>query len=839
MKILFVTSEFIIEPLGIMYLSSALKRAHHQVSIVKTVYKDYQRYALSSDIHHGREVVEYEEMLADSVKRIKPDIVAYSVTTGMHKYYLRINRAIKDKIKVFSVFGGPHLTFFPDMIYEDGVDAVCLGEGEEAFVEFVNKFSEGRDFSTVRNFWVKQGDSIYKNEIRPLVDDLDTLAFPDRLLIYNFESSYKNPIKNFIIGRGCPYDCTYCFNHAYHALYSGKGRRVRLRSPESVIAEIVSVKKTAPLEIVYFQDDIFVLSWEWLKEFLPVYVEKIGLPYHCHLRANLVNERLLKLLKDTGCLSVTLALESGNDEIRNDILMRSMSKDDIFKACSLLHRYGIKFRTENMIGLPGEDLNKALETLKMNIKCRPSIGWASLYQPYPKTELGIKCQKMGLYDGSLDSIRPSFFEESILLLKDKSKIENLQKLFSIIVEFPFLLPVGIFLIQLPFNRLYSEIYRSWKKYCYSRRLYNTKKINREGLPKRVKKYFHFIIKGFLSAIFGAAVYLDLFVVPRWFNRKKIMILGYHGVSAFSLRTGVKDFDYRHIPAEKFKKQIEYLKKHYAILPLAEIAKRIKTKKRLPDNTIAVTFDDGYADIYANAFDFMREKNVSSTVFLISSLVDSSDIPWFDKVELAFDAFDSDSFEKVKDSQKALDFEIITREDKIKSSVFIKEKMKSLEDEKRRIFQKALLESLNFQESGYDMEFYAHLGIEQIEDMKNANFEFGSHSASHPILTRIKEEELEKEVKGSKERLEEIVTKGVSSFSYPNGDYDERVRRAVERSGYLCAVTTNYGFNEKSSDLYCLKRLEITGAFSHEYFICSLFPTLRRLADRFLRKDSIK
>jgi radical SAM superfamily enzyme YgiQ (UPF0313 family)/peptidoglycan/xylan/chitin deacetylase (PgdA/CDA1 family) len=745
----------------------------------------------------------------------------------MHLYYLRINKLIKKAAKVYSVFGGPHPTFFPEIINEEGVDAVCIGESEEAFTEFTRKLSEGKDITKTANFWVKQNGEVFKNEIRPLITDLDTINFPDRELIYKFESSYNNPIKNFIIGRGCPYNCTYCFNHAYYDLYAGKGQRIRLRTPENVIAEISSVADSAPLKIVYFQDDIFVLSRPWLNKFLGFYNETIKLPYHCHLRADLVNEELLELLKISGCLSVTLALESGNDHIRNQVLKRSMSKAQIYSACALLRKFKIRFRTENMIGLPGENIGTALETLKMNIKCGPDIGWASLYQPYPKTVLGAKCKELGLYDGSLDSIRPSFFEESILALKDKRRIENLQKLFSLVVEFPVLLPIAVNLTRLPQNQIFRKIYKTWKEFCYSKRLYLVKP-KKASVKRRPKNYFSEFAKKLLRFGLKLTVKTDIFVLLRWFQRKKVIILGYHGISEFSHRRGAQDFDYRHIPLNRFKKQLVYLKKHYNILPLSEIVTRLKKGEALPNNPVAITFDDGYSDVYDNGFALMKRFNVPATVFLISSLIDSPDIPWFDKIELAFNLG--------KNSQVpicGLPVDLLSREARIKSCVSVKERLKELDSEDRDEAEKKVLEALEFKGPDPD-NFYGHLNSQQIKKMSGSLFEFGSHTVTHPILTKVKPDVLDRELNDSKKELSRITDTKVDLFCYPNGSYNHSVVSAVKRAGYSCALTTEYGVNDFKSNLYGLKRIEVGGAFTFEYFVCSLFPGLKKITDKFIK-----
>lgn len=477
MKILFLIHDFIIEPLGIMYLSSALKRAGHQVDIVKTGYSEYYLNALSAEGSHRKETVQTEADIIRLVKNHSPQIIAFSVTTGMHSYYASLARKIKKRMKVISVFGGPHPTFFPEFVNEEGVDIICRGEGEEAFLELVKNLEDDRPIDKIRNLWVKEQGIIHKNEVRPLIDNLDKITFPDRKLIYQFETSLNNPIRNFMLSRGCPYECPYCFNHAYFELYKGRGKRVRFRSVSNLVEEIKEVKEKYPLGIVYIQDDIFILSKRIFNEFNDRYQREIKLPFHCHLRADLIDEEIIKRLKEANCLSVTLAVESGNSYLRNEILKRNMTAQQIYTAARLLRKYKIKFRIENMVGLPGGNLSTAIETLKMNIKCRPDIGWASLYQPYPRTALGISCQEKGLYDGRLEDIRSSFFETSILRIENKKEIENLQKLFSITVELPFLLPLVRLLIKLPPNPIFDWVYKRWKKYCYDKRLY---RINKRG-----------------------------------------------------------------------------------------------------------------------------------------------------------------------------------------------------------------------------------------------------------------------------------------------------------------------------------------------------------------------
>ena len=109
------------------------------------------------------------------------------------------------------------------------------------------------------------------------MEDLDSLPFPDRALVYERDPiAARSKIKHFLTGRGCPYNCTYCFNHALSEIYRGKGQRFRQRSVDNVIEEVRWVRDHYPLEFVVFVDDTFVLSHEWLAEFAEKYPRQIG-----------------------------------------------------------------------------------------------------------------------------------------------------------------------------------------------------------------------------------------------------------------------------------------------------------------------------------------------------------------------------------------------------------------------------------------------------------------------------------------------------------------------------------------------------------------------------------
>jgi radical SAM superfamily enzyme YgiQ (UPF0313 family) len=456
MKILWIVKaiEFI-DPLGIMLLSALAKQEGHEC-------------------HLG--ILSRENVL-EKIDRLKPDLVAYSASTGEHKYYLEFNDVLKSRNKdLFTVMGGPHTTFYPECIKGSSFDAICEGEGEEAFLELLACLENGRDISGIKNIIAKNGVS---NGTRQLYSDLDSLPFPDRSLFYDNTEMGQFPLKSFMASRGCPYPCTYCFNHAFREMYKGKGRVIRRHSVEHIIGEILEVKKRYALDCVKFYDDIFVYEVdEWFLEFVDRYKKEIALPFHCLTRATLATEDVVKLLKEAGCFSISMSIESGNSDLRNQILKRKMSDEEIIKAFHLCKKYDIKTFSNNILALPFSTIENDVETLDLNIKCKVSFAEFPIFHPYPKTELGNLCIEKGLYDTKYEALHMSYMNRSPLSCfseKEKNIQKNLSELGLLVVWFPSLRNLVVqYLIYLPHNRLFFYVYYLSKAYLVNTRIYPLK-----------------------------------------------------------------------------------------------------------------------------------------------------------------------------------------------------------------------------------------------------------------------------------------------------------------------------------------------------------------------------
>jgi radical SAM superfamily enzyme YgiQ (UPF0313 family) len=465
LRVLFVAQQIDYEPQGIMVLSSVLKAAGHEVELAVAAHADPIAAALD----------------------FRPDVAAYSVITGSQRFYLDLNLRLKAQLPgLFAVFGGPHPTFFPEMIEEEGVDGLCRGEGEEALLALVDRLAAGGSEAVLdlANWSFRRDGQVIANPVRPYLDDLDSLPFPDRALVYEREpAAARSKIKHFLAGRGCPYNCTYCFNHALSELYRGKGRRFRLRSVQGVIDEVRWVRDHYPLEFVVFVDDTFVLSPPWLAEFAAEYPRQIGLPFFCNTRANLVTAEQVRLLQEAGCHTVSMGVEAGNDRIRNEVLKRQMSKEQILEAARLIREGGLHLTTTNMIGLPSSTLEDDFETLDLNARLRPAYAHAFIFQPYPRTELGEFTREQGLMVGTFDDIGEVAWDHSVLSFDEAHKrgLSILQRFFAIGVEWPRLVPLIRRLTRVPDNRLFWLLNKAWKGWAIKNRVHPVKLSLREIL----------------------------------------------------------------------------------------------------------------------------------------------------------------------------------------------------------------------------------------------------------------------------------------------------------------------------------------------------------------------
>jgi radical SAM superfamily enzyme YgiQ (UPF0313 family) len=365
---------------GVAQLSSCLKGEGHDTSLIHIIRK-----------------LDREEFIS-RVKQHDPDLLAFTAMSGVFPYISELAKWAKADTGIPTICGGVHPTLdTEETIMSEGIDIACCGEGEFALIELCQRLEDGKDYTDILSLWIKKNGNIYRNPTRPLIEDLDILPDFDRE-IYDFENLHSvrvGQIAYMMCSRGCPYNCTFCCNHLIKTKYPNSGSYVRNRSPERVVAECRKVLSQYPVIRAFrFWDDILTLKKSWAREFLELYQKEVGLPFHSYEMIDILSKDRVKSLKKAGCMEISLGIQSGNETIREEILNRKMSNEKILKSAFWLDEAGIRIQTENIVGFPGEDKARILDTIKINARIHPVMVKIYYFNPFRNTRLYEYCEKM-------------------------------------------------------------------------------------------------------------------------------------------------------------------------------------------------------------------------------------------------------------------------------------------------------------------------------------------------------------------------------------------------------------------------------------------------------------
>lgn len=447
MNILFAIKKDVysaLEPLGILYLSSVLKMNGHKVFLSDSSMESISQLMQEKNI----------------------GLFAISCMNTDYKYYLKLSQTVKEKFpQIPIIWGGPTPTFNPDIINEKAIDIICRGEGEVALLELANRLNHQKTIKDIPNLWVKLKRSVsgrrlkktllYRNDVGPLISDLSSLPSPDRSLTRNFPQFKYSPIKVVMASRGCPFNCSFCFNHRYHELYRGKGQILRTRNVDDLIEELAELKAKYNAKFFYFLDDVFPFQKSWLAEFTRQYTRRINLPFTIVTSVVFINRHFVKYVKKAGCVSIHLAIECGNEKIRATVLNKLISNKQILKACAIAKENGLSISAYNMVGIPFSKFDNELETLDLNIKARVDATYVSFCLPFLDTQLGRVAKKAGLISAETEFL--SWFERIPIQVEDRAKIEKFAQLFTLIVLFPKLRRYLLILLKIPIPKLILKL----------------------------------------------------------------------------------------------------------------------------------------------------------------------------------------------------------------------------------------------------------------------------------------------------------------------------------------------------------------------------------------------
>ncbi len=443
MKVVFLQRDSFVK-LGVEQLSAVLNQAGHECDLF---------------IESG------ERHFLESAHNSGADLFAFSCTTGQEGWVLETASSLKKVCPTPIIVGGPHATFYPKLIENTSIDYICVGEGEQALIELLDAMANQPDkIKDICNIWSKNSaGEVHKTQIRRLIEDLDSIPSPDFGIYakYKYIALYSLDIFPVMTSRGCPHSCSYCFNSIYRELYRNKGTYVRRRSPSHVIAELVEAKQRYGVRKVTFLDDSFFVFPSWLKEFSGLYKEKVNLPFLINVEATQVKEWLVRLVKEMGCICVRMGLESGNDNLREKVLNKKVTSQQIREAAGHIKRHGIKLATYNMVGLPGETVENAIETYKLNKQIGTDFTLCSILQPYPGTMINKYVSEKGYYKEKCNKAawNESVFVSSSLRLDNEKELVNLQKLMQLFLQLGVPLWLVRKIIKLPRNPFFHCIFK--------------------------------------------------------------------------------------------------------------------------------------------------------------------------------------------------------------------------------------------------------------------------------------------------------------------------------------------------------------------------------------------
>ena len=340
--------------------------------------------------------------VAQALAAHRPDVICLSVFDELARQICRQAKEARPDVTV--LFGGSYATLFPDEVIADpAVDAVCVGDGEEAICDYLARRAQGAVREPPPGFWIKVNGVPVEGPLR-LPADLARVPAPDWSL-WDVERYVEScPVLRgamFIVAsRGCPYACTFCARHTLRR--ANPGRRYLARPPEQVVREIAALRERygdKGLRYIFFLDHVFGAQLRWLREFAQRYREAglaTALPWACQARAEHVTAQWAALVSGAGCRLVEFGVETADDARRYQLLNKRTGRAVFGRAAAELRGAGIAFNVYLLAGIPGDTRRELQESVRYAESLGARVIFISRFIPVRGTELGDACRGQGL-----------------------------------------------------------------------------------------------------------------------------------------------------------------------------------------------------------------------------------------------------------------------------------------------------------------------------------------------------------------------------------------------------------------------------------------------------------
>ena len=360
--------------LGMRYLSSYLKAAEYDVDVLlmsskrDTTKPDWSAAALEAFIEHVRQC----------------DLIGLSLMTNTFHRACALTQRIRDAgLKTPVIWGGTHPTVAAEESIEIA-DVICIGEGEKSLLELLRRIEAGSDPTDISSLWFRGGGQFgnrqtLRNPIAPLEEHLDDYPFPDWELETHWVADKDGlvPVRldnlrgaldtlRMETSRGCPFHCTFCNNTVLRGLYKGKGKWVRLRSVDNILAEIRSILARFPkISSINFVDDLFfVRSEEEIEEFATKYNQQVRLPLQLDAFPNTVTERKVRALARVPIELISMGIESASQDTLDNIYSRPTPLKRIAAAIETFKKHRVRAEYHYIVSNPYEPEQNVIETMR-------------------------------------------------------------------------------------------------------------------------------------------------------------------------------------------------------------------------------------------------------------------------------------------------------------------------------------------------------------------------------------------------------------------------------------------------------------------------------------------
>ena len=424
-----IISMYDVENNAVRILAATLRQAG--VHVTEIYFKDW----ISNHIFPATD--EELEGLIAAIREARLNLVCVSIRASAYFNAARIlTKHIHEELDIAVLWGGMHPTLMPDQSMESA-ELVLKGEGELALLDLAERLATGRDISDTPNLWLRQADgSIRQNALRPLVSDLDSLAFRDysthehKVHLYGDtrvggDPMHGDPVFQMMGSRGCIYKCSYCYNSTYKKdVYPGQ-KWFRVRSPASMVEEIKAARSHRDFKRIRFDDEVFNFQKDWLVEFCDLYPKAIGLPFEIFIEPKLVNEERMSMLRDAGLVSVYMGIQS-SERVTGHLYDRRVKNSNINDIAELYHRLGVKPHFQLIFDDPvsTEEDKRALFEMVSKFP-RPFDLYLFSMTVFPGSELNHKLLQSGLiseYD--IEGLNTKVFYQHRVNLKYPRPVED-------------------------------------------------------------------------------------------------------------------------------------------------------------------------------------------------------------------------------------------------------------------------------------------------------------------------------------------------------------------------------------------------------------------------------